>query len=428
MSKPIDAPLERVLATLALVIISLISLANVVVRYFTDASFAFTEEISVFLLVILTFAGASVAMRSNRHIRIGLLERLFPRLRTPLILLQWRASVLATRRLGPRIVEVVVRAPAAARAFRPGQFFRLQNFERTAPKVRFGGTATPLAMEGLALTGAAADPAAGTVTAIVLETGGSADLCARLAPDEPVVLMGPTGEATEIPAGETVVLVGGGLGNAVLFSIGAALRAAGSRVLYFAGYRTPTDAFHRTDIEAAADTVVWCTQDPPGIAARRPQDLAWQGNVVDALTGYAALPVARQPVPLAEADRVLAIGPDAMMAAVAGACRHELASALRPDVRLLASIDSPMQCMMKAICAQCLQSHTDPATGARRYLFSCASQDQSMVTVDFDCLRGRLAQNRACERQTARWLRECLALDDPARIRSTGLPGSSGAT
>ena len=89
-----DVRLERVLATLALVIISLISLANVVVRYFTDASFAFTEEFSVFLLVILTFAGASVAMRSNRHIRIGFAERMFPRLRTPLILVQWLASVL----------------------------------------------------------------------------------------------------------------------------------------------------------------------------------------------------------------------------------------------------------------------------------------------------------------------------------------------
>jgi TRAP-type C4-dicarboxylate transport system permease small subunit len=89
-----DARLERVLATLALVVISLISLANVVVRYFTNASFAFTEELSVFLLVILTFAGASVAIRSNRHIRIGLLERLFPRLRVPLILLQWLAGVL----------------------------------------------------------------------------------------------------------------------------------------------------------------------------------------------------------------------------------------------------------------------------------------------------------------------------------------------
>jgi len=94
MNNQQGARLERVLATLALVIISLISLANVVVRYFTDASFAFTEEISVFLLVILTFAGASVAVRTNRHIRIGFAERMFPRLRTPLILLQWLASVL----------------------------------------------------------------------------------------------------------------------------------------------------------------------------------------------------------------------------------------------------------------------------------------------------------------------------------------------
>ncbi|MGX5217791.1 MULTISPECIES: TRAP transporter small permease [Pseudomonas] len=93
MNKQPDARLERALATLALVIISLISLANVVVRYFTNASFAFTEEFSVFLLVILTFAGASAALRRNRHIRIGMLERMFPALRTPLIVLQWLAAV-----------------------------------------------------------------------------------------------------------------------------------------------------------------------------------------------------------------------------------------------------------------------------------------------------------------------------------------------
>lgn len=73
-----DARLERVLATLALVVIALISFANVVVRYVTDASFAFTEEISVFLLVVVTFAGAAVALRRNGHIRIGLVERALP--------------------------------------------------------------------------------------------------------------------------------------------------------------------------------------------------------------------------------------------------------------------------------------------------------------------------------------------------------------
>lgn len=73
-----DARPERWLAALALVIISLISLGNVVTRYITGGSLAFTEELSVFLLVVLTFAGAAVALRRNGHIRIGMLERALP--------------------------------------------------------------------------------------------------------------------------------------------------------------------------------------------------------------------------------------------------------------------------------------------------------------------------------------------------------------
>src|SRR3546814_14749334 len=69
--------------------------------------------------------------------------------------------------------------------------------------------------------------------------------------------MGPTGSPTETPSGETVLLAGGGLGNAVLFSIGRGLRAAGSKVLYFAGYKQAIDRYKVADIEAAADAVVW---------------------------------------------------------------------------------------------------------------------------------------------------------------------------
>jgi NAD(P)H-flavin reductase len=94
-------------------------------------------------------------------------------------------------------------------------------------------------MEGLALTGAWVDAERGLISTIVLEMGGSADLCAMLKPGEPVVLMGPTGTPTEIPGDETVMLVGGGLGNAVLFSIGQALRAAGSKVLYLPATKKP---------------------------------------------------------------------------------------------------------------------------------------------------------------------------------------------
>src|SRR5215472_2596382 len=117
--------------------------------------------------------------------------------------------------------------------------------------------------------------------------GGSSDLCALLKPGEPVVLMGPTGTATETPAGETVVLVGGGLGNAVLFSIGAAMRAAGSKVLYFAGYKKVQDRYKVAEIERAADIVVWACDEAPGFAPTRPQDKRFVGNIVEAMIAYA---------------------------------------------------------------------------------------------------------------------------------------------
>ena len=166
-----------------------------------------------------------------------------------------------------------MRAPAAARHFEPGQFFRLQSYEALTPVISTGDHRTRLLMEGLALTGAWVDKPAGLLSLIVLEMGGSSRLVARLRPGEPVVVMGPTGTPTETPAGESVVLVGGGLGNAVLFSIGKALRAQGSRVLYFAAYRKREDIYKVEEIDAASDQVVWSVDSGPLPPARRPHDL-----------------------------------------------------------------------------------------------------------------------------------------------------------
>ena len=94
---------------------------------------------------------------------------------------------------------------------------------------------------------------------IALELGVSSRLCARLQPGQEVVVMGPTGAPTEIPRGENVLLAGGGLGNAVLFSIARAMRQNGNRVVYFAGYKRGEDLFKREEIEAATDQVVWST-------------------------------------------------------------------------------------------------------------------------------------------------------------------------
>jgi NAD(P)H-flavin reductase len=307
--------------------------------------------------------------------------------------------------LTPTIVEVVVKAPAAARRFRPGQFYRLQNFESLAPVV----DGTRLQMEGLALTGAWVDREKGLVSTITLEMGGSSSLCARLRPGEPVVLMGPTGSPTEIPEGETVILAGGGLGNAVLFSIGQALRDAGSRVLYFAAYKKVIDRYKVDEIERAADVVVWCCDEQPGFTPERAGDKSFVGNVVQAMCAYAEGRLGPIAIPLAEADRIVAIGSDRMMAAVAESRHTVLAPHLKPGHCGIGSINSPMQCMMKEICGQCLQTHRDPATGKATYVFSCFNQDQDLERVDFAALRDRLGQNSLQEKLTARWIAHCMA-------------------
>jgi NAD(P)H-flavin reductase len=320
-----------------------------------------------------------------------------------------RAVVREVVRLTPNIVEVVVRAPMAARAFQPGQFYRLQNYETLATRAPDGKLGdTTLAMEGLALTGAWVDKEQGLLSTIVLEMGGSSDLCALLRPGEPVILMGPTGTATETPSGETVLLIGGGLGNAVLFSIGQAFRAHGSRVLYFAGYKKVQDRYKIAEIEKAADEVVWCCDEAPGFVAGRAQDKSFVGNIVAAIEAYGEGKLGEREIQLREVDRIVAIGSDGMMAAVQRARHGILAPYLKPGHRAIASVNSPMQCMMKEICAQCLQVHTDKATGAETVVFSCFNQDQRLDAVDFANLRGRLTQNGVQEKLTRHWIDRCL--------------------
>jgi NADPH-dependent glutamate synthase beta subunit-like oxidoreductase/NAD(P)H-flavin reductase len=315
-----------------------------------------------------------------------------------------RAKVHEVIRLTPMIVEVVVRAPLAAKRFRPGQFYRLQNYESGGARADH----TRLAMEGLALTGAWVDREGGLVSTIVLEMGGSSDLCLLLKPGDPVVLMGPTGSPTEIPSNETVILAGGGLGNAVLFSIGQAMRKAGSRVLYFAAYKRMIDRYKIKEIEAAADAVVWCCDEEPGFTPDRPQDKTFVGNIVQAMHAYADGALGEQPIPFKDADRLIAIGSDRMMAAVARARHGALKSHLNPHHVAIGSINSPMQCMMKEICAQCLQPHVDAQTGKTTYVFSCFNQDQPLDLVDWKALDSRLTQNAVQEKLTAEWVDHCL--------------------
>ena len=62
--------IEDWMSVIVLGALALITFANVIVRYLTNSSFAWTEEISIFLLIVVTMVAGSTAFVRNQHVRI----------------------------------------------------------------------------------------------------------------------------------------------------------------------------------------------------------------------------------------------------------------------------------------------------------------------------------------------------------------------
>jgi NADPH-dependent glutamate synthase beta subunit-like oxidoreductase/NAD(P)H-flavin reductase len=328
---------------------------------------------------------------------------------------RFQAHVVSVDATRTSMAEVWVRAPMAARNFRAGQFYRLQTFESLSPVV--AGTRLQVPQLTVSGTGVKGD----MIRLMVLQFGAGPRLVARLRAGEPVVLMGPTGTPTDIPANETVMVMAGRWGAAAMLDIGPALRAAGNRVLYIAAFGAAGDVDHQDELEAGADQIVWATASAPTIAAQRAQDSSVVAtDMVELVRSYGDGELGGEGIGLGEVDRVLVMGGTGLLRGFQAALAEgPLARHLRPDVHALGTAGSPMQCMLKGVCAQCLQWQKDPDTGKRtRAVFSCAEQDQPLAWIDLDNLQARQQQNRLPDRLTAMWLDYVLSRDEAAELRA----------
>ena len=108
----------------------------------------------------------------------------------------------------------------------------------------------------------------------------------------------------------------------MLFSIGKALRNAGNKVIYFAGYKFSQDRFKISDVEEAADVVIWSVDKGENVqpfTPTRPQDKTFVGNILECMVAYGKGELGVQPISLADVDHLIVIGSDRMMAAVKSA-------------------------------------------------------------------------------------------------------------
>ncbi|MDR9433551.1 MAG: FAD-dependent oxidoreductase [Spiribacter sp.] len=316
------------------------------------------------------------------------------------------ARVVEVRSDNPAMVEVWVRAPMAARNFKAGQFFRLQTFESLSPVVE--NTRLQIPLITVSGTGVKND----CIRLMVLQWGAGPRLVGRLQAGDPVVLMGPTGAPTDMPTGRTIMVVAGRWGAAVMLDIGAALRAAGNRVLYVAAFGSPGDIDHQDELEAGADQIIWCTAKDTLIEPRRPQDSSLQAtDMIEVVKRYGAGEIgpAEGGIPLSDVDRIMVMGGTGLLKGFQAAVKGDLKGMVAAQCDAFGTVGSPMQCMMQGVCAQCLQWQIDPETGKRtRPVFSCAGQDQPLTWIDLDNLAARQQQNRLSDRLNAQWLEHVL--------------------
>ena len=226
------------------------------------------------------------------------------------------ARILETRRLTPVTKYFVVDAPLIARSARPGQFVML--------RVREGGERIPITIADY-------DRDAGTLTIVVQEVGATTKrLCALEAGGDILDVAGPLGGQIEIPPGGHVCGVGGGFGSASLLCLMRALTARGDRTTALLGARTRELLILADELKPHCGSVETCTDD--GSAG-------FKGFVTQRLAQLIAGDGPGRP------DHVVAIGPMAMMRAVAETTRGT-------GVKTLVSMD-PLMVDGTGMCGGC---------------------------------------------------------------------------
>jgi len=224
--------------------------------------------------------------------------------------------IIETRQLTPVTKLFRIEAPLIAASARPGQFVML--------RVREGGERIPITIADY-------DREAGALTIVVQEVGATTKrVCALEAGDEILDVAGPLGGHIEIAPGGHVCGVGGGFGSAALLCLMRAFTARGDKTTAILGARSKDLLILADELRPLCTNVEVCTDD--GSAG-------FKGFVTQRLAQMIDGDGPGRP------DHVVAIGPMAMMRAVAETTRG-------PGVKTLVSMD-PLMVDGTGMCGGC---------------------------------------------------------------------------
>ena len=129
-----------------------------------------------------------------------------------------------------------------------------------------------------------------------------------------------------------------------------------------------------------------------------------EGDTVEAIQAFESR-VVEGDRSLSSADQLYVFGDGDDLRRV-NAYRHAHTASFRANAQWVASVYGPMQCMLKGVCAQCLQWQVDPETGQRtKAVYACSWHHQPMDIVDLAHLDERTAHHRMQHTLTTQWLK-----------------------
>ncbi len=149
--------------------------------------------------------------------------------------------------LGPDVTRYEIKAPRVAKARRCGQFVIVRSFEHS---------------ERIPLTIADVDPQGGIITLIVQTVGKSTLEMTKLQKGQSFTdVAGPLGKPSHLEKFGTVVVIGGGLGTAVVYPQAVALRALGNKIISIIGARTRELVILEKLLGSVSDRLIVTTDD-----------------------------------------------------------------------------------------------------------------------------------------------------------------------
>ncbi len=257
--------------------------------------------------------------------------------------------------LAPQVRRIEVEAPRVAKHHRPGHFVIV--------RVRDHGERIPLTI-------ADSSSETGVITLVVQVVGATTEMLCALETGESIAnVVGPLGKPTEIENFGHAVLVGGGVGTAVIYPQAEALKNAGNKVSAVIGGRSKEFVIFEQDLTAHCDKVYPCTDDGSygynGFVTGKLQELLEDKSE--------------------KVGAVLAAGPVPMMRAIAAVTKPF-------NVRTIVSLN-PIMVDGTGMCGGCR------VTINGEMKFACVDgPDFDAHTVDFDELSDRLTTYRNQEK------------------------------